>query len=121
MEFKDLSKQLKQKLRGYVRHAYPKGGGTCIQSHNWIVTCGAYTVGMNHETRITELENKDYPSQWEKDTATQIVANVKASNCYGEVVVPEMMYFRDWYKMKIKEINMVLNTIEKYEKYKAGL
>ena len=72
-----------------------------IQSHNFIVKCGAYTVGLNEDNE-TVLEIVSFPSQFTSEQVKQIKSECKASRPF------EVILAVDWYGDKIKALETIV-------------
>lgn len=84
-----------------------------LVSHNIIVVVGAYTVGTKHGTKEMELQNKDTPSRWTEAGYEEIKSLKAFKNIYGEVIEPESVFYKDWYKRQLESINMTIEALEK--------
>ena len=92
--------------------------GTLV-SHNYILTCGAYTVctkELEDGGKAADLTTKTCPSQWNEEGVKEVIANHSFVNKDGQRVEVEAVPFKQWYKEQIESLNDTIEFLKEVNK-----
>lgn len=101
---------IENKLAGYKGQLEMSEG--CLVACNWIMVINAaYTVALD-ENGVTVKSTKAYPSQFSEKGAKQIETGCSFTNNRGEKIIPQRVFYKDWYRNQISELESVLETLK---------
>jgi len=84
-----------------------------IINNNYIIVVNeVYTIGLD-ESNITKLSNELYPLQFTEDVAKKIINEIKLYDNEDNRIMPTMVFYKDYYRNQIEELNNVINNLEK--------
>jgi len=83
-----------------------------LVSHNYILTCGAYTVctkTLEDGNKVADLTTKTCPSQWTEEGVKEVISKHSFTKIDGERAEVKAVPFKQWYKEQIEDLS---DTIE---------
>lgn len=87
--------------------------GTLV-SHNYILTCGAYTIESEEREGggfIAGLTLKTFPSQWTKEGAEDIIGRHDFKTKDGSRAVVEAVPYKEWYTQQVESLKKTIEAL----------
>lgn len=90
--------------------------GTKLVDQQYIIQVNElYTMGkrsLGEENDQLTLDNTNFPVLFNSEDADEIIENISYTDGNGDHIVPQKVYWRDWYTHRYESNLMVIKTIE---------